>query len=99
MRWLKTMNKYLKADCVFVYLTKKGVLTCDDNWNKKRQSAPYNVRCFLTSNALTSSRYFTILIKNSIPLLAINSVESLLSIIPKEQRLFVKEVLEECLIK
>ena len=91
------MHKYLIADCVFTTLTKNGVLSCDDSWNKKRQIAPCNVRCFLTSKALTSSRYFTIIVKNSISLISINSIESLLAIIPEEQKKFIITVLADCL--
>lgn len=93
------MKKYLKAECVFSILAENNVLDCDGEWKRERQQVMYHVPCFfLSKDALTCMRSLAIFIRNNEYLLTFNSIESLLSCIPKDQKQFVSKALNDCLI-
>lgn len=94
-----SMKKYLKAECVFLILTKNHVLDCEGSWRKERQQVMYHIPCFLSKNSLTAMTFLTIYVKNNEYLLTFNSIESLLNFVPQNQKSFITKVLNDCVIE
>ena len=90
------MQKYLKAECVFLILCENHVLDCEGAWKRERQQIMYDVPCFLSKNSLTAIRFLTVYIKNNEYFITFNSVESLLNFIPAHQKKFVIKTLNDC---
>lgn len=99
MEMQRSMKKYLKAECVFLILTKNSVLDCEGPWKKDRQQVIYHVPCFLSKNSLTCMTFLTIYVKNNEYLLTFNSIESLLSFVPQNQKAFITKVLNDCVVE